>query len=145
MEKHIDIGLEGAAPGLPTVMLEGNPILLKELVRNLLDNAINYTHSSAERPGVITARVLPDPFGRVVVLQVEDSGPGIPVGERELVFQPFYRALGVEADGSGLGLSIVQKIAQLHQASVTVEDTRAGHTPAGARFTVRFKLSRPLS
>jgi two-component system sensor histidine kinase TctE len=142
MEKHMDIGLEGAAPGLPSVVIEGNPVLLKELVRNLLDNAINYTPSSAEQPGVITARVLPDPFGRVVVLQVEDSGPGIPVAERDLIFQPFYRALGVEADGSGLGLSIVQKIAQQHHASVTVEDTRAGHTPAGARFTVRFNLSR---
>jgi two-component system sensor histidine kinase TctE len=56
---------------------------------------------------VVTARVLADTFGHVLLLQVEDSGPGVPEAERELVFQPFYRALGSEADGSGLGLPIV--------------------------------------
>jgi len=59
--------------------------------------------------------VLIDPFSKVLVLQVEDSGPGMPVAERELVFQPFYRALGNEADGSGLGLPIVLEIARQHQ------------------------------
>jgi two-component system sensor histidine kinase TctE len=145
MEKHIDLGLEGAAPGAPGVMLEGNPTLLKELVRNLLDNAINYTPSSADKPGVITARVLPDPFGRVVVLQVEDSGPGISLAERELVFQPFYRSLGVEADGSGLGLPIAQEIAHQHHATISVNDTRPGQMPPGACFTVRFELTRVLT
>jgi two-component system sensor histidine kinase TctE len=141
MDKHIDLGYEGAQPGTPGVMLEGNPTLLKELVRNLLDNAINYTPSSATQPGVITARVLADPFGKVILLQVEDSGPGIPLAERELVFQPFYRALGVEADGSGLGLPIAQEIAHQHQATITVDDTRPGQTPPGARFSVRFELA----
>ena len=104
MDKHIDLGYDGAQPGTAGVQLSGNPTLIKEMVRNLLDNAISYTHSSTEYPGVITARVLADPFGHVLVLQVEDSGPGIPEGERELVFQPFYRALGTNVDGSGLGL-----------------------------------------
>ena len=103
MDKHIDLGYDGAQPGSPGVRLEGNPTLLKEMIRNLLDNAINYTPSSIEHPGVITARVLADPFGHVLVLQVEDSGPGIPEAERELVFQPFYRALGTNVDGSGSG------------------------------------------
>ena len=80
MDKHIDLGYDGAQPGSPGVRLEGNPTLLKEMIRNLLDNAINYTPSSVEHPGVITARVLADPFGHVLVLQVEDSGPGIPRG-----------------------------------------------------------------
>jgi two-component system sensor histidine kinase TctE len=139
MDKHIDLGYEGAQPGTPGVTLQGNPTLLKELVRNLLDNAISYTPSSAGQPGVITTRVLADPYGKVALLQVEDSGPGIPLAERELVFQPFYRALGVEADGSGLGLSIVQEIARQHHASVSVEDTHAGPAPGGARFEVRFR------
>src|SRR5688572_4426618 len=91
MDKHIDLGYDGAQPGASGVQLSGNPTLIKEMVRNLLDNAINYTPSSSENPGVITARVLADPFGHVLVLQVEDSGPGIPEAERELVFQPFYR------------------------------------------------------
>jgi two-component system sensor histidine kinase TctE len=142
MDKQIDLGLEGAQPGTPGVMLEGNPTLLKELVRNLLDNAINYTPSTAENPGVITARVLADPFGRVLVLQVEDSGPGIAPAERELVFQPFYRALDIDADGSGLGLPIAQEIAHQHRASISVEDTRPGQNPPGARFTVRFDFTR---
>ena len=138
-DKGIDIGYEGADPG-PSTVLEGQPVLLGELVRNLLDNAINYTPSSVERPGVITARVLADPFGNVIVLQVEDSGPGIAAAERELVFQPFYRALGNDVDGSGLGLPIAQEIALQHGAHITVEDTRPGQKPPGARFTVRFDL-----
>jgi two-component system sensor histidine kinase TctE len=142
MEKHIDLGLEGAQPATPGVMLDGNPTLLKELVRNLLDNAINYTPSSVDKPGIITARVLADPFGKIIVLQVEDSGPGIPPGERELVFQPFYRAQDVEADGSGLGLPIAQEIAHQHQATISVEDTRPGQNPPGARVTVRFDVTR---
>jgi two-component system sensor histidine kinase TctE len=118
--------------------VSGNPTLLKEMVRNLVDNAINYTPSSEEKPGMITARILIDPFSRVLVLQVEDSGPGIPFAERELVFQPFYRALGNEADGSGLGLPIVMEIARQHRATVTVEDSRPGQPSPGACFTVRF-------
>ena len=138
IEKHLDLGFEGTQPGSEGGQLAGNPTLLKELIRNLLDNAINYTPSSQHKPGVITARVLTDPFGKTLVLQVEDSGPGVPVAERELIFQPFYRALGTEVDGSGLGLRIVTEIANLHNATVAMEDTRPGHTPSGARFSVRF-------
>ena len=142
MDKRIDLGFEGAEAHMPGVWLDGNPTLLQELVRNLVDNAINYTPSSAERPGVVTARVLTDPFGGVLLLQVEDSGPGIAEAERELVFQPFYRTLGNEADGSGLGLPIVQEIARQHGATVTLEDTHPGQTPPGACFTVRFTAKK---
>ena len=138
MEKRIDLGYDGAQPGAVGVLVDGNPTLIKELVRNLVDNAINYTPSSAEKPGVITARVLADPFGQVLVLQVEDSGPGIPASEQDLVFQPFYRVLGNEADGSGLGLPIVLEIARQHGATVTLEDANPGQPTPGARFTVRF-------
>ena len=134
LDKRIDLGYDGAMPGAPGVWLEGNPTLLTELIRNLLDNAINYTPPE----GVVTARVLADPFGKVLVLQVEDNGPGIAESERELVFQPFYRTLGNGADGSGLGLAIVREIAQQHQAQVTVEDARPGHVPCGTRFSVRL-------
>ena len=139
IEKRIDLGYDGAEPGAPGVMFDGNLTLLKEMVRNLVDNAINYTPSSDERPGVITARVLADPFGHVVLLQVEDSGPGIPEHERELVFEPFYRVLGNEADGSGLGLPIVLEIARQHHATVQLEDARPGKQPPGVRFSVRFE------
>ena len=138
LEKRIDLGYEGAQPSAVGVLLDGNPTLLKELVRNLVDNALNYTPSTPEKPGMITVRVLADTFGKALVLQVEDSGPGIPLAERDLVFQPFYRALGTEADGSGLGLPIVLEIAQQHQATVTVEDARPGQPAPGASFSVRF-------
>jgi two-component system sensor histidine kinase TctE len=116
--------------------VQGNATLLKELVRNLLDNAINYTPAG----GQVTARLLTDRFGGVVVLLVEDTGPGIPESERELVFEPFYRALGTNVDGSGLGLAIVKEIALQHGASIDIGDTdRRGQaqTP-GTRVTIRF-------
>ena len=137
IDKRIDLGYEGAEAGAAGVVLPGNPTLLKELVRNLVDNALAYS-ASPGRPGVITARVLADPFGRVLVLQVEDNGPGIAPHERELVFQPFYRVLGNEADGSGLGLPIVREIARQHGATVTLQDARAGQQPPGTLVSVRF-------
>ena len=101
------LGYDGAQPGTPGVRLAGNPTMLKETVRNLLDNAINYTPSSAEQPGVITARVLADPFGHVLMVQVEDSGPGIPEGERELVLQTLARFDGNRTHAARvLGLSV---------------------------------------
>jgi two-component system sensor histidine kinase TctE len=140
MDKRIDLGYDGAQPGAPGVLLEGNPTLLKEMIRNLLDNALIYTPSTADQPGVVTARVLADPFGGVLVLQIEDSGPGIPEAERELVFQPFYRTLGTNVDGSGLGLPIVKEIAMQHHAQITLEDAHPGQAPAGLRVSVRFQV-----
>ena len=142
LEKRIDLGYEGVQPGAPGGLLDGNLTLLRELVRNLVDNAINYTPSSAERPGVVTARVLTDPFGGALLLQVEDSAPGMAAAARELVSQAFYRTLGNEADGSGLGLPIVQEIARQHGATVTLEDTHPGQMPPGASFTVRFTAKK---
>lgn len=138
LEAGIDLGYEG--PGEDGVALVGTtavlaePVLAGEMLRNLVDNALRYT----PRGGSVTARVLPDPFGQVVVVQVEDTGPGVPVAERERVFQPFYRALGTQVEGSGLGLAIVQEIAQAHGASVTLADARPGVEPPGALFTLRF-------
>ena len=143
MDKRIDLGYDGALPGARGATVVGNPTLLKELIRNLLDNAINYTPSSAAQPAVITARVLADPIGQVVLLQVEDSGPGIPEAERELVFQPFYRSLETTVDGSGLGLPIVLEIARQHGAEVRLEDSRPGHSPPGTRAVVRFVSTAP--
>jgi two-component system sensor histidine kinase TctE len=84
----------------------------------------------------------------VVVLQVEDTGPGIPEAERSLVLQPFYRALGTNVDGSGLGLAIVNEIAQQHGAELSIADARPRGSAAaqgmgpGALFTVRFPLTQ---
>ena len=138
MDKGIDLGYDGVDAHVRGTELLGNATLLKELVRNLVDNAIAYTSSTPERQGVVTLRVLVDPYSQALVLQVEDNGPGIPPAERELVFQPFYRALGTNVDGSGLGLPIVREIAQLHDASVSIEASHPGQAQPGALFTVRF-------
>ena len=143
LEKQIDLGYEGPEAGSHTTQLEGNPTLLKELVRNLLDNAIAYTPDN----GRVTLRLLADAFSGVLVLLVEDSGPGIPKAERELVFQPFYRALGTNVDGSGLGLAIVLEIANQHDATVSIEDALlAGHPQSpGTRIAVRFAAVRQMN
>ena len=138
MDKGLDLGYEGVSAGTPGVKVQGNPTLLKEMVRNLVENAILYTPSSPERQGVITVRVLVDPYSKALVMQVEDNGPGIPPPERELVFQPFYRALGTNVDGSGLGLPIVREIAQQHGASVSVDAAHPGQASPGVCFTLRF-------
>lgn len=135
LAKGLDLGYEGPAAGqaaAPQIVGEG--VLVRELIRNLVDNAVQYTPGG----GTVTVRLLPDPYGHVAVLQVEDNGPGIPESERELVFQPFYRALGTEVDGSGLGLAIVREIAERQGGSVTVEPTHPRTVSPGTRFSVRL-------
>jgi two-component system sensor histidine kinase TctE len=141
LEKRIDLGYEGPGdaaaarhPQGPQVL--GHALLLRELIRNLVDNALQYTPAG----GTVTVRVIDDPFGQVVVLQVEDSGPGIALAERELVFQPFYRSLGTEVDGSGLGLAIVREIAVQHGAEIDIADAST-RSPPGTLITVRLPAS----
>ena len=137
LESGIDLGYEGPQHrDDTTVRLAGQPVLVREAIRNLIDNALQYT----PRGGTVTARVLADPFGQVAVLQVEDNGPGIAEAERELVFQPFYRAVGTEAEGSGLGLAIVREIAERHGGSVAIEAAHPRSQPPGTRVTLRLPL-----
>lgn len=120
MEAGIDLGFEGTEWPLA---IDGIPLLLRELLKNLIDNAIKYT----PRGGKVTVRTR---AGAHAVLEVEDNGVGIPDSERERVFERFYRVLGNEADGSGLGLPIVKEIADLHRASVVLL------TPDGGQGTL---------
>ncbi len=139
LEAGIDLGFEGPEDTPDDCLMDGNPTLLQEMVRNLVDNAIHYTGQG----GVVTVRVLLDRFSGVQILQVEDDGPGIPENEREFVMQPFYRALGTNVDGSGLGLAIVQEIAQQHGASVSMEDAHPERSRRGLRVSVRFTPTKP--
>jgi len=141
LERGIDLGYEGpeGRDSSAATCVLGESVLLGELVRNLVDNALQYTPAG----GTVTARIVLDHPGHGVVLQVEDTGPGIAMAERALVFQAFYRALGTQVDGSGLGLAIVLEVAQRHEAQVTVSDARpragaTAHAP-GALFTVTFR------
>lgn len=123
LAKNIDIGFE-AAPAL----IHGSDWLARELTANLVDNALSYTPCG----GQVTVRC--GTRGREVYLVVEDSGPGIPEGERERVFERFYRLPGSVGEGSGLGLAIVHEIAQLHGARILMDTPPGG----GTRIQVSF-------
>jgi signal transduction histidine kinase len=103
--------------------------MLSRAIRNLAENAINHT-----APGT-TVEFIVDKDGTV---SVQDHGPGIAEGERKLIFQRFWRRDRRKAGSTGLGLSIVQRIAELHSATIKLENRE----PSGARFSLRFAPSR---
>jgi two-component system sensor histidine kinase TctE len=108
---EIDLGYED--PDGPLEIL-GDGMMLRELLSNLIDNALRYTPPG----GSVTVRVRSD--GGLALLEVEDTGPGIAPGERPRVFERFYRILGNSASGSGLGLAIVREIARQHGAEIEI-------------------------
>ena len=111
-------------------MVRGSEDSLRELTENLVQNALLYTQEGGE----VSVSVRNN--GSVELL-VEDNGPGIPVAEREKVFDRFYRIdKSVNKVGSGLGLSIVREIAEKHAATITVADAQSGQ---GACFAVSFR------
>ncbi len=126
LERNIDLGFENAGSA---AMIEGDALLLKEMLRNLLDNAISYTQCG----GRVTARVATE--RDKVLMSVEDNGPGIPVAERERVFERFHRVLGSGVEGCGLGLAIVREIALSHNAYTQLG---AGTTGIGTVVSVIF-------
>jgi two-component system sensor histidine kinase TctE len=114
--KEIDLGFEGSDWPLA---IDGVPLLLRELINNLLDNAIKYTPNR----GRVTVRAIADEH---VVLEVEDNGIGVAEIDRERVFERFYRVLGTDADGSGLGLAICREIAEHHGGTIRLTTAREG-------------------
>jgi two-component system sensor histidine kinase TctE len=135
----IDLGFE--APPQP-VNIVGNPTMLRELLSNLIDNALRYTPAG----GSVTVRVRGDDAdGGQGYLEVEDTGPGIAPQERGRVFERFYRILGNSAEGSGLGLAIVREIAQQHGAEVDIFSNPRAQQPKlpGALFRLSFPAPPP--
>ena len=116
LEKDMEIGLSGTRGKF----IAGNQDAINVLTRNLVDNAIRYTPEK----GKIDVNVKRQ--DNYIILIVADSGPGIPPDERERVFQRFYRQLGNTSPGSGLGLSIVSRIAELHHLDVMLKDSPLG-------------------
>jgi len=110
--------------------VRGNQELLRMLLRNLLDNSIKHTP-----PGTSVQVGITHESGDIC-LSVSDSGPGIPEQERAKVLERFYRPLGTQASGSGLGLSIVKRIAEVHDATLQMLPVSAGK---GLQVTVHFK------
>ena len=126
--KSIDLGLVRA----DAATVDGEPANLAILLSNLLDNALRYT----PRGGRIDVAVEQADDGATLV--VADSGPGIPADERARVFDRFVRGRDVNGPGSGLGLSIVKRIADAHHATVTLD------TPAeGGGLAVRVRFPKP--
>lgn len=117
----------GAEVSGPEFTVQGDPALLRSLVRNLLENA--------RRHGGGQAEAWLEPEGEMVVLVVADRGPGLPERERERVFEPFYQPPGhrESAGGVGLGLALVRQIAEAHGGSARHQPREGG----GSRFEVR--------
>ncbi len=126
LTRQIDLGFDDAS--VPAA-ISADPFLFHEMLNNLIDNALQYTPAG----GRVTVRVrLQDGHA---MLEVEDDGPGIPLDEREKIFERFYRMPGGAPEGCGLGLAIVREIAQGHRATVAVQSGVGGH---GTRMTVTF-------
>lgn len=129
LEKHMDISFDATCEKLPVA---GNAIFAGEMVANLLDNSIRYGAPG----GHIAIRVCAEDR----LLEIEDDGPGIPLKERERVFERFYRLpQDTASEGSGLGLSIVQALGRRMGASIALE------TPAGGQgllAKVQFQAAR---
>ncbi len=124
LAKRIDLGAE-AAPATVT----GVGWLLREMLNNLVDNALNYTPAG----GVVTLRSGVGPAGPY--LEVEDDGPGIPPSERPYVLARFHRAPDAPGQGTGLGLAIVNDVAVVHGASLAIESGAHGR---GTRVRIGF-------
>ena len=122
-KKQIDIGFD-----LQPTPVGGDSFLLRDLIDNLIDNAVRYTPPH----GTVTVRCYPQ--GAQGVLLIEDSGPGIAPHQRAMVFQRHVR-LDDKSPGTGLGLAIVRDIAQAHGAQVEIADGPGGQ---GLAICVRF-------
>src|SRR5271156_2542788 len=124
LQADIDLGVD-----TQPVSVIADPSLLDDLLSNLVDNALKYTPAG----GSVT--VSAGEKGGKAFLAVEDTGPGIPEGERQRVRQRFYRLPNSPGHGSGLGLAIVDEIARLYDGSVTIG---AGANGIGTKVLVRF-------
>ncbi|MFC4199933.1 sensor histidine kinase [Candidimonas humi] len=129
MRKGLDLGFD---PAPDDVSVHGDALMLAELLGNLIDNALLYTPA----PGQVSVRVGSD--AGAPYIEVEDSGPGIAGENRERVFDRFFRVLGSDADGSGLGLSIVKEIAEQHGARIEFLAPQRPAALPGTRLRVTF-------
>lgn len=126
-----DINIELIAPDTPCEII-GNKTSISILLRNLIDNAIRYIQEG----GLI--EVIVQCNQEHTILRVIDNGPGIPDELRERVFERFYRIIGNKSPGSGLGLGIVQRIVELHQAEIELQTPKHG-----SGLEVRIVFNKP--
>lgn len=127
IDKDIEISLTGTRGKF----VAGNADAIAVLMRNLIDNAIRYTPSEGEVEVSIARK------DATIIWTVADSGPGIPESERSKIFNRFYRSLGTKESGSGLGLSIVTRIADLHQLKIELSTSRMGGLQIDVLFSAQ--------
>ena len=134
--KGIDLGLEAE----PAQAL-GHEWLLRELLGNLVDNAVKYTPAG----GAVTIRCGPLAGAtHATFLEVIDDGPGIPLHERSKALERFYRVLGTEGEGNGLGLAIADEIARVHKTQLILADAHSGLSePCGLRVRLVLQQENP--
>ena len=125
IKKDMDLGYEGPDG---SIMIDGDMVRVKMMIDNLIDNAVRYSPKGSS----ITTRL--EEADGAVILTIEDNGAGIPPGERNAVFQRFYRVPDNPVAGSGLGLSIVQEIVTSHGARISIE-TPEGHPGTSVKVT----------
>jgi two-component system sensor histidine kinase TctE len=131
LSHQVDLGYEGDGPA----SVRGDALLLRELLSNLVDNAVRHGRPA----GRITVSVTSGGGTPAApTLAVEDDGPGIPAAERERVLERFYRVPGTRGDGCGLGLAIVNEVARRHGATLHLLD---GPDGKGLRVEVRFRTA----
>ncbi|MPN53879.1 Sensor histidine kinase TodS [bioreactor metagenome] len=118
VRKQIDLGYE-REDDLPA-MVSGQTVLLREMIANLIDNALRYTPEG----GLVTVTVAHREDG--VYVMVRDNGPGIPEAQRQNVFLRFFRLETTDTLGSGLGLSIVREIVLAHDGEIELADAPGG-------------------
>jgi two-component system OmpR family sensor kinase len=131
--KGIDLGFQLIEP----IATKGEPMMVATMMRNLLDNAVRFTPPS----GRVDIGVYRD--GSEAVVQIEDTGPGIPPGDVDRIFEPFFRGSRPSEDGTGLGLSIVKRVVDRLGGTVVLENI-SGHPSKGLRATVRLPVSNDL-
>lgn len=124
LKNGIDLGFEGDV----AMPVRGDALLLEQAVGNLVDNALRY----AGRGATVTVRVAATPD--LVLLTVEDDGPGVPEAELPRLTERFHRLQDSPGGGSGLGLAIVQEIARLHGGELSL----SGVSPHGLAVTLRL-------
>jgi two-component system, OmpR family, sensor histidine kinase TctE len=131
--RNIDLGFV-----LENAIVSGNPLLLSELLNNLVDNALRYTPPG----GTVTVRSGTDDGGHPY-LSVEDNGVGIPEDARGKVFERFYRIEGTPGEGSGLGLAIVKEVVDRHNGVLSVQSGATSGTRIIATFAAPTAAPAP--
>jgi two-component system, OmpR family, sensor kinase len=128
-ERNIDLGFES----IEAISVRCEPVALGIMIRNLVDNALRYSHESGRVDIGLRCK------GACAILQIEDTGPGVSEADLEHIFEPFFRGQRSANDGTGLGLSIVSRIVERSHGSIRLENIGT-ESRAGLRVIVSLPI-----